>query len=361
MIHNNFLSNIYAQLEILEDIRLKSSFSINYNNYLNEYYRPAELETRGRNNFGRLSNPSARFTDVNISNWTWENTITYNQLIDGHRFDFLGGITAQKSTRQTHRTTASVTFDTPVNNANQVINADQTTRDSDIDLQEWSLYSMLARVNYDFQTKYLLSASFRADASSRFGTNSKWGYFPSLSAGWRVSQENFFQGISWVNELKLRVSYGLTGNFNIGNYKQIPAISSDNYVTGNPGQLQTGFRPTQIANTDISWEKTQMTNFGIDLGLFQNQLNLTLEYYNARTTDLLLEVPVPFISGFRSALQNIGEVENKGVEFEISWSPKWKDLSWNSSFNIAANRNKVLKLGPNNTDIIESDAGNTFL
>lgn len=361
IIHNNLFGNVFVEYEMLKDLKLKSSFSINYNNYKNEFYRPKELETRGRNNFGRLSNPSARFTDVNIYNWTIENTISYKKSIKEHNFDLLGGMTAQKSTANTHRTEASVTFDTPVSNANQVINADQETRDSDISLQEWSLYSLLARLQYDFAGKYLLSASYRADASSRFGSDSKWGYFPSLSLGWRISEEEFLVNSNWIDELKIRASYGLTGNFNIGNYEQIPAINSDPYVFGVPGQLQSGFRPTQIANPDLSWETTEMTNIGLDVELFKRQLGLSIEYYNANTSDLLLEVPVPTITGFTSALQNIGEVNNKGFEFALNLRPNLGDnFQWTSNMNVSVNRNEVIALGPNGTDIIQSDAGNTF-
>lgn len=361
ILHNNLLGNLFVEYEMLDGLKLKSSFSVNYNNYKNEFYRPKELETRGRNNFGRLSNPSARFTDVNIYNWTIENTINYKKNIQEHNFDVLGGITAQKRSSNTHRTEASVTSDTPVNNANQVINADQETRDSDISLQEWSLYSLLARVQYDFAGKYLLSASYRADASSRFGTDSKWGRFPSASIGWRISQEEFLVDSKLIDELKVRVSHGLTGNFDIGNYEQIPAINSDPYVFGVPGQLQSGFRPTQIANPDLSWETTEMTNIGLDVTLFNRQLSLSAEYYNANTSDLLLEVPVPEITGFTSALQNIGEVNNKGFEFALSLRPDFGDnFKWTSNMNLSKNRNEVKALGPNNTDIIERDAGNTF-
>jgi len=361
VVHNNIFGNLFVEYEVIKDLKMKSSFSVNYNNYNNEFYRPKELETRGRNNFGRLSNPSARFTDVNIYNWTIENTINYKKNIKDHSFDVLGGITAQKRSSNTHRTDASVTFDTPVNNANQVINADQETRDSDIDLQEWSLYSLLTRLQYDYAGKYLLSASFRTDASSRFGSNSKWGYFPAASIGWRISQEQFLTDSKWINELKVRASYGLTGNFDIGNYQQIPAINSDPYVTGVPGQLQTGFRPTQIANPDLSWETTAMTNVALDATLFNRQLGFTLEYYNANTSDLLLETPVPEITGFTSALQNIGEVNNKGFELSVNLAPNLgADFKWTSNMNVSINRNEVVSLGPNNTDIIATDAGNTF-
>ena len=349
--HYNLLSNLFVEYEVLEDLKLKSSFAVNYNQYQNEFYRPADLETRGRNNTGRLSNPSARLSTTNIYNWLWENTINYKKTFGNHNLDLLGGITAQKKRSKFQRIDASVTSDTPIDNAIQIINADQLS-DSDSGVQEWSLYSLLARAQYDYKGKYLLSASFRADASSRFGANNKWGYFPSVSAGWRISQEDFLNDSDWLDELKLRASYGLTGNFQIGNYEQVSAITRDTYITGVSGQLQTGLRPSQIANPDISWEKTAMFNAGIDIELFKKQLAFTFEYYNGNTTDLLLEVPVPLTTGFGTSLQNIGEVNNNGFEASVNISPDLGEFKWTSSFNVSVNRNEVKALGPENTDII---------
>lgn len=349
--HYNLLTNLFVEYELLEGLKYKSSFAVSYNKYQNEFYRPAELETRGRNNSGNLSNPSARLSSTNIYNWIFENTINYNKSFGNHNFDLLGGITAQKNSSKLQRIKSSVTSDTPVNNAIQVINADQLT-DSDGELQEWSLYSLLARLQYNYDNKYLLSASFRADASSRFGANNKWGYFPSVSAGWRVSQEDFMENVDWVSELKLRASFGLTGNFQIGNYEQISAINNDNYITGS-GQ-QNGLRPTQIANPDLSWESTEMFNAGIDIELFKRQLALTFEYYNGDTSDLLLDVPVPLTTGFGTSLQNIGKVNNSGFEASVRISPDLGDFNWSSNFNISVNRNVVKELGPENADIITS-------
>lgn len=359
--HYNLLSNVFVEYEIIKDLKVKSSMAINYNQYQNEYYRPAELETRGSSNYGRLSNPSARLSTTNIYNWMFENTINYNKRIGNHNLDILGGITAQKNRSKLQRVSASVTSDTPVNNAIQIINAHQLL-ESDAGISEWSLYSLLTRAQYDYKGKYLLSASFRADASSRFGANNKWGYFPSVSAGWRISQEDFLNDVDWLSELKVRGSYGLTGNFQIGNYQQVSSITQDAYITGIPGQLQTGLRPSQIANPDLSWEQTEMFNTGIDVEFFKKQLGFTFEYYNGNTTDLLLEVPVPLTTGFSTALQNIGEVNNSGFEAIVNVIPNFgKNFKWNGSFNISINKNKVIALGPENTDIITTaGTGNAF-
>ena len=351
--HYNLLGNLFVKYEVLEDLKLKSSFAVNYNQYQNEFYRPTELETRGKKNTGRFSNPSTRLSTTNIYNWLWENTLNYKKNFGDHNLNLLGGITAQKNRKKLQRIKASVTSDTPIDNAIQIINADQLSN-SDGGVQEWSLYSLLARTQYDYIGKYLLSISFRADASSRFGDNNKWGYFPSISAGWRISQEDFLSDSNWLNELKLRASYGLTGNFQIGNYEQVSAITKDTYITGVSGQLQTGLRPSQIANSDISWEKTAMFNAGIDIELFKKQLAFTFEYYNGNTTDLLLKASVPLTTGFSTALQNIGEVNNRGFEASVNISPDLGEFKWTGSFNISVNKNKVKALGPENTDIIKT-------
>ena len=356
--HYNVLSDVFVEYEIVKDLKFKTSLAINYNQYQNEYYRPAELQTRGASFYGLLSNPSAQLSTTNIFNWVAENTINYKKHLGQHNFDFLGGITAQKDNNKLQRTQASVTSDTPVKNAIQVINANQTTK-SDASLQEWSLYSLLARAQYDYASKYLVSASIRGDASSRFGENNKWGYFPSVSAGWRIAEEDFLKDVNWIDELKLRTSYGLTGNYQIGNYSQVSLITSDPYVMGIPGTLQTGLRPSQVANPDISWEKTTMFNVGLDVEILKRQLGFTLEYYNGNTHDLLLDVPVPLTTGFSTALQNIGEVNNRGFEAIVNFNPDLGKFKWNSSFNISVNRNKVVALGPNNTDIITTAGADT--
>ncbi len=360
--HLNLLSNLFVEYELLEGLKLRSSFALSFNEYQNEFYRPSSLETRGRNNSGRPSNPTGRLSTTNIYKWTFENTINYKKSFGNHNLEVLGGITAEKSRTKQQRISAQVDAATRVENAIQVVRtASPEAVSSTGSLGEWSLYSLLARAQYDFSGKYLLSASMRADASSRFGANNKWGYFPSFSAGWRVSQESFMENVGWLDELKIRGSYGVTGNFQIGNYEQATLLGVDEYVTGIPGQLQTGFRPSQVPNPDLAWEQTYMFNAGIDLELFKRQLRFTIEYYNGNTKDLLLEIPVPQTTGFGTALQNIGELNNSGFEAIVQVSPNLGEFKWDSSFNISVNRNEVKKLGPEGTPIITTaGTGHTF-
>ncbi|MBK9016515.1 MAG: TonB-dependent receptor [Saprospiraceae bacterium] len=217
-------------------------------------------------------------------------------------------------------------------------------------ITEFSFLSYFARANYDFDRKYLLSASARIDGSSRFGSNSRYGFFPSISAGWVLSEEDFLVDNSLISFLKLRASYGKTGNAAIGNFRHLGLYDAAAYGG------QSGLSPSQIPNPDLEWEKTAQTDFGIDFGMFNNRLSGEIDYYIKNTTDLLLDVPVPSTSGFRTQTQNVGEVENKGWEFVLNSNNLVGDFKWNTSFNIAINKNNVVSLSEGQ-DLI--DDGNT--
>ncbi len=217
-------------------------------------------------------------------------------------------------------------------------------------ITEYSFLSYFARANYDFDRKYLFSASARIDGSSRFGKNSRYGFFPSVSAGWVLSEEDFLLDNGLVSFLKLRASYGQTGNAAIGNFRHLGLYDAAAYAG------QSGLSPSQIPNPDLEWEKTAQSDFGIDFGLFNNRLSGEIDYYIKNTTDLLLDVPVPATSGFRTQTQNVGEVENKGWEFVLNSNNLVGDFKWNTSFNIAINKNKVVSLSEGQELI---DDGNT--
>lgn len=214
---------------------------------------------------------------------------------------------------------------------------------------EWSLISHLARLNYSYEGKYLLTATLRRDGSSRFGDNNKWGTFPSVSAGWRISEENFLKNIKQLSELKLRASFGLTGNNFIGNYDHVGLIAKQNYVFG--GAIVNGLGPNSISNPDLSWEKNQQFDLGLEVGLFQNRIFVVADYYEKITSDLLLNVPTPSLTGYTSARQNIGKVKNSGWELALTTRNMTRDLKWTTDFNISFNRNVVMALGPSGEPI----------
>ncbi len=216
------------------------------------------------------------------------------------------------------------------------------------------LLSYFGRVQYDYDNRYLLSASIRRDGSSKFGANTKWGVFPAVSVGWRVSEEKFMESIDKISELKIRGSWGITGNNGYdGDYNHLALLSFANYSyngTQNNGQI---LNTSNFPNADLSWEESKTINIGLDLGVLKNRIFTSFDYYTKRNTDLLLRIPVPTASGFSSALTNIGEVLNKGWELEItSRNIVQRGLTWTTSVNLSRNTNKVKKLGPNNTPIL---------
>ncbi|WP_057937436.1 SusC/RagA family TonB-linked outer membrane protein [Algoriphagus resistens] len=220
----------------------------------------------------------------------------------------------------------------------------------------WGLESYFGRVNYNYNEKYLMSASFRADASSRFGPNNRWGYFPSISAGWRINEENFMKDVDLFSDLKIRGSFGLTGNQEIGNFSWRGLVGSGNYL-GAPTIV-----PVQLGNPDLKWENTSQTDIGIDLGIFNGRVTLIADYYYKKTTDLLFARPLPTQNGYLNYQSNIGSVENKGWEFTLSTVnvDKPNGLSWRTDLNLTFNKNKILELY-NGEDVFYGFGGNSIV
>ncbi|GAB3727670.1 SusC/RagA family TonB-linked outer membrane protein [Spirosoma lituiforme] len=337
------LGNTYAQYEITKGLSYRLSLGADVNSFQRDYYRPSTLEVRDRKG---ASVPTGFSRAQNFVNWLVENTLNYNRSFGVHNVSALAGFSSQKDRRVANELTAT---NFP-NDLVQTLNAGQVSSGSS-DVQEWSLLSYIGRVQYDYNGKYLLSAAVRADGSSRFGRDNRWGYFPSVSAGWNVSQETFLKSATWLSDLKLRASYGLTGNFQIPNYGSVSLLGYQNYILGSEA-IVSGLAPTNSANDKLKWEKTAMFDIGFDVSFLRNRLNLTVDYYNANTSDLLLNVPVPRASGFSTELQNIGKVNNQGLEFTLGTRQTFGRLRWEASANIAGNRNKVIALGPSGDPII---------
>ncbi|MEJ7684544.1 MAG: TonB-dependent receptor [Segetibacter sp.] len=213
----------------------------------------------------------------------------------------------------------------------------------------WSMEAYFGRLNYSYKGRYLFSGTFRREGSSRFGSKNKWGDFPALSAGWRISDEPFMPKNGWLNDLKIRGSYGITGNNNIGNYSSLSFMNASNYILGNnfvSGQIVSSF-----ANAQLGWEKSKQTDIGLDLSAFNNKFTFTAEYYNRITSNMLLSIQLPAISGFTSTLGNVGKVQNKGFEFAAGYRTKFNAVNFWSNFNISFNRNKVLEIRGENDEI----------
>lgn len=236
----------------------------------------------------------------------------------------------------------------------QTIDPDRSTVTSAFSaISESSLVSLISRVLYDYDGKYLFSASFRRDGSSRFGKNTKYGNFPSVSAGWRISDESFFKS-RVINDLKLRASYGVRGNDQIGNYSGVARLGSSNYIFD--GQEYNGLAPNNSSNQDLSWERNVENNYGLDLGLFNNKLVFNADYFISTTKDLLFSIPVPGSAGTPGgvSLQNIGSIENRGFELGITNNMAIGDLKITTNANISSIKNKILQFGVSDAPLILS-------
>jgi TonB-linked SusC/RagA family outer membrane protein len=324
------------QWEVIDNVVLKTSFGADLMYHKANRYVPSTIYE---------SNGQAR-AEIGVNktiNWLNENTVTWTpELGDNHAVNVLGGFTMQRNMTE-HVLGSSSSFVNDVmqwNNlgAGAIYNAPASNA------PQWSLLSYLARVNYTLKGRYLFSANARVDGSSRFGANNKYGFFPSGAASWRVSDEPFMESVRHIiPNLKIRASYGVTGNTEIGAYGSQATLGSNTWVLGN--QQVTGFFPNKIPNPDLKWEKTAQWDVGLDVGLFDNRLRLTADYYRKKTTDLLYDVAIVGVSGYQTMLKNIGSLENKGFEFAIDSDNLTGAFRWTTNFNISFNRNKVLELG----------------
>lgn len=345
--------NTYLEVEPWDGLKFKTSFGGDYNNIFTEFFAPSNIgnyRTPIANNLAQAFENNQR-----RENFITENLLTYNRTFDKHTFDILFGFSYQEESYFNTRLESNNFADDNLRNIAGATNPSSVVRRS-----KWALESYFSRLQYDYDGRYSISASFRRDGSSRFGANTKYGNFASVSAGWTLSNESFFPENGLVGFTKLRASWGQTGNNQIGDFGSVALIEPDNYVID--GQLVAGSFTDTSPNPDLSWETNTALNLGLDLGFLGNKLLFTAEYYNSKTTDLLLDVPVPQQSGFSESLQNIGELENKGFEFEIKGNNfELGDLVIGFNANITTNQNEVLALGQGQDQIIANNGGMDFL
>jgi TonB-linked SusC/RagA family outer membrane protein len=340
----NTLAMGYLEYKIIKGLQFRTSINGNLLNSRSNMYQNA-LQKYGYSSAGPAI---AESNSTSSLNWLSENTLTYNKEIGEHDFTVLAGYTAQHL-REEYNSVSASNFP---NDLVHTLNAGTVTGGTSI-ASEWSLLSYLARLNYNFKDKYFLTATIRRDGSSRFGENNKYGYFPSASLGWVVSDEGFMQNLGMINNLKLRVSYGVTGNNQIPNYGSVGLLTASNYTFGD--NVSNGLLVNNIPNPNLKWEKTAQFNAGLDLSLFNRRVNVAFDAYSSTTKDLLLNVPVPDITGFSSQLTNIGKLRNRGIELNINTVNTTGAFGWQTDFNFSINRNEVLQLGPNNAPINYND------
>ncbi len=334
------LGNINVEYAILDDLKLNVLLGANIMNIKGLRFKPL---------LPAFSNNPATGTD-NASlllNWLTEYTLNYTKSFGKHNISGLVGFTSQKETFESNFLTSNRY---PNNQVPTLSAVSGIITNGSSDISEWSMISYLSRVNYNFNNKYYVTASIRTDGSSRFGSVNKWGVFPSAALAWRVSDENFLREVRFLSELKLRTSYGETGNNNIGNYDHYATVNYEKYVLG--GVATGGYAPGRLANPDLTWETQKSVNVGMDASFFNNRLALTVDHFQSRNYDLLLNVNVPDVTGFSTALKNIGEVKNSGWEFVVSTVNLKDRFTWSTDFNLSTYQNEVVKLGPEGDPII---------
>jgi len=274
-----------------------------------------------------------------------ENTLSYNKRIKDHSIDLLAGFTAQKTKIKNEQTTGTNFASdniTTLNTGTVVLDPTQTFNNT----LSRGLLSALGRILYSYKDKYLINGTFRADGSSYFGPGNKWGYFPSVSVGWVASKEKFLDNVSWLSNLKLRASYGTTGNNNIGDYLFVDLLYPANYPYGGTVAGGQTISRSILSNPDITWELTNSFNGGVDVSLFRNAISFSLDVYRSKTDKLLLQQATLGFTGVPSFINNIGKVQNDGVEFEVTTNNiRKKDFRWTTSANISHNQNKIVALG----------------
>ena len=337
---NRTLVNLYGEVDIIKGLTYRASFNTDLQSSLNDYYSPRYIISKSdlNDNSGTGAKNSSYGTSL-----LHESILTYSSnFSEDHRLKFTGVYAVQKELYKFNNISASgFPNDATANEAVQLaLNRTVSSGRSRQDLE-----SFMGRINYGFKGKYLLDLTARVDGSSKFGANNKRGFFPAASAAWRISDESFMENVTWISDLKLRMSYGLTGNAGgISAYQSLSTVAS----TGSNYQINhiytTGINPTGIANPDLRWEKSKQANIGLDISLFNNRLNIVADVYKKTTKDLLYIKTLPLTSGYTSITGNFASLENKGFEFAVNALVLDGDFKWNVAGNITINRNKVLDL-----------------
>ena len=359
------ITSTYAELEVIKGLNLKTTVNLdntdlNFKTYV-PYTVTNSLATRNAQLTALTSGTAGGYKKLTFVN---ENTISYHSLIaDKHDISLLAGASYNIDQLNNINMTSTGGYNSNVietlNAAVGITGVTGGTNNATFETQN-VLLSYFGRVQYSFDSKYLMSASIRRDGSSRFGVNTKWGYFPSASIGWRMSEEKFMKNVSPVSDFKLRASWGKAGNYNIGDYASIPTLGIYNY-TFNSAQA-TGQTPASITNPDLTWETSETFDAGLDLGLLKNRITASFDYYTKLNSRMLLNVPIPQSTGFPTYLSNAGQVRNRGWEIELTTHNLTGNIQWTTTVNLSHNTNKVVSLAggqnqifiPSNFDVSHS-------
>lgn len=329
------LGNIYANIRLAENLELRSTLGTNIINQRTDYFAAAGLQYISNNG-------DASVTNNRFNSWQFENYLTYTKDFgEIHSLNAMLGLSWQHVNNFDNLARSQGFADTYFQFNN--LGAGATALNPTSSASAYGLNSYFTRINYALLNKYLLTFTARIDGSSKFGDANRYAFFPSAAAAWRVSDEDFMEGLPAVSNLKIRASYGATGNSEIPAYRALAGMNNYDVVFGGSREVGTGVG--RMANSNLQWEKTQQVDAGLELGLFSNRINLEVDFYRRKVDDMLLDAPFPLTSGYSSIFTNIGSMENQGVEVGLNTTNlQTDDFSWNTTFNISINRNKVIAL-----------------
>lgn len=333
----NILGNIWGEVRLIKNLKFKTTAGVQASFWDNKNWAPAynwQPIPQEMSYLGQSYNKALT--------WLWDNFFTYDTYLnDDHRISLMAGTSAQTN-RYDYMNGSIQQFANPLT---QQLSSGTLLPTIGGSASEWALLSGMGRVNYSFRDKILATATIRKDGSSRFGKNNRWGTFPSASIAWRLSDEPFLANATWLNDLKLRAGYGITGNQNIGNYSFASVYKTVQYNFN--GQAVTAIVPDMIPNPGIRWEKVEQSNFGIDATMFDKRVNVVVDLYLKNTNDMLVPMSVPISTGYSDINVpqiNLGKVQNKGIEIAINSTNMEGVFGWTSNFNISFNQNRILRL-----------------
>uniref|UniRef100_UPI00257B5BB8 SusC/RagA family TonB-linked outer membrane protein n=1 Tax=Parabacteroides sp. TaxID=1869337 RepID=UPI00257B5BB8 len=344
--NTKIFGNAALTFHIIDGLDLKTQFGIDANLATNRYYSPSDLTNLSKDQKGVASRWHG-----NTLYWQEETYLTYNKVFGEHRINAMAGLSWQER-KYDYDYMYTKTFDTDFY---QDFNMGAGTVPSAPTSywERWAMNSYFLRFAYTWKDRYSATVTGRYDGSSKFGDNNKYAFFPSAGLAWNVTQEDFMQDNKAISNLKLHTSYGLTGNSEIGVYKSLARVSSGTLLIDGTRASQSYLNT--MANPDLKWEKTAQFDIGFDLGLFNNRISLDASYYNRKTTDLLLDAPVPYSTGYTSIYRNIGSLRNQGLDVMLTTrNIETKDFTWTSTINLNYNKNKILHLGENDEDILNN-------
>ncbi len=340
--NTQIFGNAALTFHLLPGLDFKTQLGIDWHNIDGRRYAAKTLNN--------ISMPNGRAENSHATNLYWqeESYLTYQKTIDQHRLNAMFGLSwTERTSRSNSVATEGFSNDFYEDN-NMGVGTNPETPSSSTD--RWRMNSYFLRLAYTYKDRYSVTATGRYDGSSKFGKNNKYAFFPSAGLAWLVSEEKFMKPITWVSNLKLHTSYGLTGNSEIGTYNSLARTVAGTLLLD--GRRASYMYLSSMENPDLKWEKTGMWDIGFELGLFVNRLNFDISYYNKKTTDLLLNCPVPHSTGFSTQYKNIGSVRNQGLDMMVTAYPvRTNDFTWQASLNMNYNKNKILHLGENDEDI----------